>query len=94
VAIGIRTTGKGQPFHGLKSIAIRILNGWMEGSGRTARMYVSEESDRGVLPRIKENTFPVDTYPTPSGTARVPRVECADKHSACPLFIPDKSRMR
>jgi Transposase len=29
---------------------------------------------------IKENTFPSDTYPTPSGIARVPRVgECADK---------------
>ena len=69
-----------------------------EGSGRTARMYVSEESHRGILPmnhsnkdgtlsaeseegrlRLKENTFPFDTYPTPSGTARVPRVgECAD----------------
>ena len=85
-----------------------------EGLGRTARMYVSEESDRGVIPmnhsnkdgfpsaedeegrlRIKENTFPFDTYPTPSGTARVPRVgECADKRSAWPLFIRDKSRMR
>jgi hypothetical protein len=69
-----------------------------EGSDRTARMYVSEESHRGILPmnhsnkdgtlsaeseegrlRLKENTFPFDTYPTPSGPARVPRVgECAD----------------
>jgi hypothetical protein len=69
-----------------------------EGSGRTARMYVSEESHRGIVPmnhsnkggtwsaeseegrlRLKENTVPFDTYPTPSGTARVPRVgECAD----------------
>jgi hypothetical protein len=85
-----------------------------EGLGRTARMYVSEESDRGVIPmnhsnkdgfpsaedeegrlRIKENPFPFDTYPTPSGTARVPRVgECADKRYAWPLFIRDKSRMR
>jgi len=85
-----------------------------EGLGRTARMYVSEESDRGVIPmnhsnkdgfpsaedeegrlRIKENTFPFDTYPTPSGTARVPRVgECANKRYAWPLFIRDKSRMR
>ena len=77
-------------------------------------MYVSEESDGGVIPknrsnkdgfpsaedeegrlRIKENPFPFDTYPTPSGTARVPRMgECADKRYAWPLFICDKSRMR
>ena len=85
-----------------------------EGLGRTARMYVSEESDRGIVPmnhsnkdgvssaeseegrlRIKENTFPFDTYPTLSGTERVPRVgECADKRYTRPLFIRDKSRMR
>ena len=70
-----------------------------EGSGRTARVYVCEESHRGVVPmnhsnkdgasseeseegrlRLKENTLSSDTYPTPSGTARVPWVgECADK---------------
>ena len=70
-----------------------------EGSGHTARVYVSEESHCGIVPmnhsnkdgtssaeseegrlRIKENTFSSDTYPTQSGTARVPRVgECADK---------------
>jgi len=85
-----------------------------EGLGRTARMYVSEESDRGVIPmnhsnkdgvssaeseegrlRIKENTFHSTRNPTPSGTARVPRVgECAEKRYAWPLFIRDKSRMR
>jgi len=85
-----------------------------EGLGRTVRRHVSEESDRGVIPRnhsnkdgfpsaedeegrprIKENTFPFDTYPAPSGTARVPRVgEGADKPYAWPLFIRDKSRMR
>src|SRR5215469_4288678 len=85
-----------------------------EGSGHTARMYVSEESHCGILPmnhsnndgtlsaeseegrpRLKENTFPFDTYPTPSGTARVLRVgECADKPLACPLFIYEKNRMR
>jgi len=37
------------------------------------------ESEEGRL-RIEENTFPSDTYPTPSGIARVPRVgKCADK---------------
>jgi hypothetical protein len=70
-----------------------------EGSGRTARVHVCEESHCGIVPRnhsnkdgassaeseegrlrLKENTFPLDTYPTLSGTARVPRVgECADK---------------
>ena len=39
----------------------------------------SAESEEGRL-RIKENTFPFDTYPTQRGTARVPRVgRCADK---------------
>src|SRR5215469_13253671 len=70
-----------------------------EGLGRTARVFVSEESHRGVVPmnqsnkdgsssaeieegrlRLKENTFPFDTYPTQRGTARVPWAgECADK---------------
>src|SRR5271157_2749867 len=86
----------------------------VEGLGHTARMYVCEESDSGIVPMnhsnkdgkssaeseegrllIKENTLPFDTYPTQSGTARVPRVgECADKQHAWPLFICDKSRMR
>jgi hypothetical protein len=85
-----------------------------EGSGRTARVYVTEESHRGIVPmnhsnkdgassaeseegrlRIKENTLSFDTYPTPSGTARVPRVsEGADKQYAWPPFIRDKNRMR
>ena len=39
----------------------------------------SAENEEGRL-RIEENTFSLDTYPTLSGTARVPRVgECADK---------------
>ena len=70
-----------------------------EGSGRTARVYVTEESHSGIVPMnhsnkngqplaeseegrllIKENTPPSGTYPTQSGSARVPRVgECADK---------------
>src|SRR6266849_10105221 len=73
-----------------------------EGLGRTARMHVSEESHRGIVPmnhsnkdrkpsaeseegrlRIKENTLPFDTYPTLSGTARVPRMgECAGRQYA------------
>ena len=84
-----------------------------EGSGRTARMHIPEESDSGVVPMshsnkdgklsaeigegrllIKENTFPSGTYPTQSGSARVPRMgECADKFT-WPLFIRDKNRMR
>jgi hypothetical protein len=70
-----------------------------EGVGRTARMYISEESDSGIVPMnhsnndgtspaeseegrllIKDNILPTSTYPTQSGSARVPRVgECADK---------------
>ena len=54
----------------------------------------SAESEEGRL-RIKENALPSGTYPTQSGTARVPRVgECADKRYAWPLFIRDKNRMR
>jgi len=85
-----------------------------EGSGRTARVYVCEESHCGIVPmnhsnkdgassaeseegrlRLKENTFPFDTYPTLSGTARVPTVgECADKYFAWPSLIREKNRMR
>ena len=54
----------------------------------------SAESEEGRL-LIKENAFPSRTYPTQSGSARVPRVgECADKLFAWPLFIRDKNRMR
>jgi hypothetical protein len=85
-----------------------------EGQGRTARVYVCEESHCGIVPmnhsnkdgassaeseegrlRIKENTFPSCTYPTQSGSARVPRVgKCTDKLVAWPLLIRDKNRMR
>jgi hypothetical protein len=42
----------------------------------------SAESEEGRL-RIKENTLLFDTYPTQSGTARVPRVgECAEERYA------------
>jgi hypothetical protein len=52
------------------------------------------EREEGRL-LIKENTFPSRTYPTQSGSARVPRVgECADKQYAWPPFIQDKNRMR
>ena len=52
------------------------------------------ESEEGRL-RIKENTLPLDTYPTQSGTARVPRVdECAAHRDGGPPFIRDKNRMR
>ena len=52
------------------------------------------ESEEGRL-LIKENTLPSSTYPTQSGSARVPRVgECADKLFARPLLIRDQNRMR
>jgi hypothetical protein len=54
----------------------------------------SAESEEGRR-RIKENTLLLDTYPTQSGSARVPRVgECAGKLFAWPLLIRDKNRMR
>ena len=54
----------------------------------------SAESEEGRL-RIKENACPSCTYPTQSGSTRVPRVgECADKLFAWPLLIRDKNRMR
>jgi hypothetical protein len=54
----------------------------------------SAESEEGRL-RIKENTLPLDTYPTQRGIARVPRVgEGAEERYAWPLFIRDKNRMR
>ena len=52
------------------------------------------ESEEGRL-RITENTLPFDTYPTPSGTARVPQMgEGADKLYTWPPSIRDKNRMR
>ena len=54
----------------------------------------SAECEEGRL-LIKENTLPSGTYPTQSGSARVPRVgECTEKLYAWPLFIRDKNRMR
>ena len=54
----------------------------------------SAESEEGRL-RLKENTFPFDTYPTQTGTARAPQVgECADKRLVWPLSIYEKNRMR
>ena len=48
----------------------------------------SAESEEGRL-RIKENTLPFDTYPTQSGTARVPQVgECADERYARAAIHP------
>ena len=81
-----------------------------EGLGRTARVYVCEESHRGIVPmnhsnndgassaeseegrlRLEENTLSSDTYPTQSGTARVPWVgECADKPYAWPLYLREE----
>jgi hypothetical protein len=66
---------------------------------RHSRVQFSLEPISGMpvlrLLLIKENTLPSGTYPTQSGSARVPRVgECADKLYAGPLLIRDKNRMR
>jgi|ERR1019366_894097 hypothetical protein len=85
-----------------------------EGSGRTARMHIPEESDSGIVPMnhsnqdgtllaeseegrllIKENTLPSGTYPTLSGSARVPTDwRVCGQAVPWPPFIRDKSRMR
>jgi hypothetical protein len=84
-----------------------------EGSGRTARVYVCEESHCGVVPmnhwnkngtslaeseegrlRLKENILSLDTYPTQSGTARVPGVEECAENVQLAAFIREKNRMR
>ena len=50
----------------------------------------SAESEEGRL-RLEENTLSSDTYPTQSGTARVPWVgECADKQYAWPLYLREE----
>ena len=54
---------------------------------------LSAESEEGRL-RLKENILSLDTYPTLSGTAGVPRVEeCAD-HISLAALIQEKNRMR
>jgi hypothetical protein len=53
----------------------------------------SAESGEGRL-RLKENALSPDTYPTQSGTARVPRAGEYDQHYGWPLFIRGKNRMR
>ena len=54
----------------------------------------STESEEGRL-RLKENALSSDTYPTQSGTARVPRVgERAGKRHVWPFLILEKNRMR
>ena len=50
----------------------------------------SAEGEEGRL-LIKENTYPPDTYPTLSGSARVPGVgECADR----PMLVGYSSAIR
>src|SRR5215468_975258 len=54
---------------------------------------LSAESEEGRL-RLRENILSLDTYPTLSGTAGVPRVEeCADNIVLAAL-IREKNRMR
>jgi hypothetical protein len=49
---------------------------------------LSAESEEG-RPLIKDNTLSSSTYPTQSGSARVPRMgECADKRSRLAVIDP------
>jgi len=51
------------------------------------------ESEEGRL-RLKENILSLDTYPTQSGTARVPQVEECAENIQLAAFIREKNRMR
>ena len=71
-AEGSGRTARGHVFEGSHRGIVPMNHSNKDGAS-------SAESEEGRL-RLKENTLPFDTYPTQSGTARVPRVgECADK---------------
>jgi len=89
-----RTAGEGSRHTARVSVSEESHRGTVPMNHSNRDRASSAESEEG-RPRIKENTLPSDTYPTPSGTARVPWVgECAEERYARPLFIRDKNRMR
>ena len=89
-----RTAGEGSGHTARVYVAEESHSGivLMNHSNKDGTLLAESEEGR---PLIKENTLPSGTYPTQSGSARVPRVgECADKLYAWPLLIRDKNRMR
>ena len=91
---GRRSAGEGQSHKARMYVPEESHDGIVPMNHSNKDGTSSAESEEGRL-RLKENTFPFDTYPTQRGTARVPRVgRCADKRYAWPRFIRDKNRMR
>jgi hypothetical protein len=92
--LGSRTAGEGSGHTARMHVPEESDSGILPMSHSNKDEQLSAESEEGRL-LIKENTLQSGTYPTPSGSARDPRVgEGADKLHAWPLFIRDKSRMR
>ena len=91
---GNRSAGEGSGHTARMHVSEESHSGTVPMSHSNKDGRSSAESEEGRL-LIKENTFPSRTYPTQSGSARVPWVgECADKLFAWPLLIRDKNRMR
>jgi hypothetical protein len=79
VQLGRRLAGEGSGHTARMHVSEESHCGIVPMSHSNKDGIASAESEEGRL-RLKENTFPYDTYPTQRGTARVPRVgECADK---------------
>ena len=89
-----RTAGEGSGHTARMHVPEESDSGILPMSHSNKDEQLSAESEEGRL-LIKENTLPSCTYPTQSGSERVPQVgECADKLFAWPLLILDKNRMR
>ena len=91
---GSRTVGEGDSRTAHANVPEESHDGIvpMNHSNKDGKPLAENEEGR---PSIKENAGQPHTYPTQSGTARVPRVGgCADKWYAWPRFIRDKNRMR
>jgi hypothetical protein len=94
VLVSRRTAGEGSGHTARVHVSEESHSGIVPMNHSNKDRRSSAEREEGRL-LIKENTFPSCTYPTQSGSARVPPVgECADKRFAWPLLIRDKNRMR
>ena len=92
--VGSRTAGEGLGHTARVHVSEESHSGIVPMNHSNKDGTLLAESEEGRL-LIKENALPSGTCPTPSGTARVPRMgECADELYAWPLLIRDKNRMR
>ena len=79
VRLGRRSAGEGSGHTACMHVSEESHCGIVPMNHSNNDGIASAESEEG-RPRLKENPFPLDTYPTQRGTARVPRVgEWADK---------------